>query len=241
MTVPSIATAALARHRERQDAERAENGPMWNPFGLVFCRPSGEQIDASVWRKTEWYPLLARAGLVLTPGLCFHELRHTNGSLMVAGGIDVKKVQQRLGHASARVTLDIYEHVMPDIADGGLDRQSADVVLLRARQLAHLERRPGADAVTDLESHGALPPGSTSQRGAAVARPAGRHLHAGPSRRRWRRQLLGPAVLGGSFGGNTFAVTAAIFAAVAAGRTYTTSQSASRIRQHVIKSSSSRE
>jgi hypothetical protein len=47
----------------------------------------------------------------------FHELRHTNGSLLIALGIDVKTVQQRLSHAHAQVTLDVYAHVMPDVAD----------------------------------------------------------------------------------------------------------------------------
>jgi integrase len=33
-------------------------------------------------------------------GLRFHDLRHTAGTALVAGGIDVKTAQLRLGHAS---------------------------------------------------------------------------------------------------------------------------------------------
>ena len=58
-----------------------------------------------------------RAELPTDPPIDFHELRHTNGSLLIALGIDVKTVQQRLGHAHAQVTLDVYAHVMPGVAD----------------------------------------------------------------------------------------------------------------------------
>jgi integrase len=51
--------------------------------------------------------------LLTDPPVDFHELHHTNGSLLIALGIDVKTVQQRLGHAHAQVTLDVYAYVMP--------------------------------------------------------------------------------------------------------------------------------
>jgi len=56
------------------------------------------------------------------PPIDFHELRHTNGSLLIALGIDVKTVQQRLGHAHAQVTLDVYAHVMPGVVDDAAAR-----------------------------------------------------------------------------------------------------------------------
>jgi integrase len=41
-----------------------------------------------------------------------HGLRHLYSSLLVAGGADVKFAQERLGHASAVTTLNVYSHVM---------------------------------------------------------------------------------------------------------------------------------
>jgi integrase len=42
-----------------------------------------------------------------------HDLRHTHASLLLAAGVPVKVVSERLGHASAMITLGIYAHVMP--------------------------------------------------------------------------------------------------------------------------------
>lgn len=42
-----------------------------------------------------------------------HDLRHTHATLLLAAGIPVKVVSERLGHANAMITLGIYAHVMP--------------------------------------------------------------------------------------------------------------------------------
>jgi integrase len=47
----------------------------------------------------------------------FHDLRHYLASLLIASGADVKVVQARLRHASARTTLDTYGHLWPDSDD----------------------------------------------------------------------------------------------------------------------------
>ena len=43
-----------------------------------------------------------------------HDLRHYFASLLIASGLDVKVVQIRLRHASAKTTLDVYGHMWPD-------------------------------------------------------------------------------------------------------------------------------
>ncbi|WP_151524134.1 site-specific integrase [Serinicoccus kebangsaanensis] len=47
----------------------------------------------------------------------FHDLRHYFASMLIASGLDVKVVQTRLRHASARTTLDVYGHLWPDSDD----------------------------------------------------------------------------------------------------------------------------
>lgn len=44
----------------------------------------------------------------------FHELRHTQATQLLANGVDVKTVQNRLGHADASLTLNQYSHAIPD-------------------------------------------------------------------------------------------------------------------------------
>jgi integrase len=45
------------------------------------------------------------------PEITFHALRHTHASHLIDAGIDVVKINRRLGHASPTVTLKIYAHL----------------------------------------------------------------------------------------------------------------------------------
>ena len=47
------------------------------------------------------------------PEIRLHDLRHTHATLLLAKGVPVKVVSERLGHASATITLQVYAHVMP--------------------------------------------------------------------------------------------------------------------------------
>ncbi|MGB7239796.1 MAG: site-specific integrase [Rhodococcus sp. (in: high G+C Gram-positive bacteria)] len=44
----------------------------------------------------------------------FHDLRHYLASLLIFSGADIKTVQARMRHASAKTTLDTYGHLWPD-------------------------------------------------------------------------------------------------------------------------------
>lgn len=67
----------------------------------VFAGADGRQLDYSNWRQRIWIPAVARTGL---EGLRFHDLRHAAGTALVAGGVDIKTAQVRLGHASPAAT-----------------------------------------------------------------------------------------------------------------------------------------
>ncbi len=47
------------------------------------------------------------------PPIRLHDLRHTHASHLLASGVNVKVVSERLGHASVAFTLDTYAHTMP--------------------------------------------------------------------------------------------------------------------------------
>lgn len=42
-----------------------------------------------------------------------YDLRHSAATHMLAGGASVRAVADRLGHASAKMTLDVYAHALP--------------------------------------------------------------------------------------------------------------------------------
>ena len=63
-------------------------------------------------------PLLKKAGI---PGdVKFHDLRHTHATLLLQRGVNIKVVAERLGHAKATMTMDVYSHVMPDMQDAAI-------------------------------------------------------------------------------------------------------------------------
>jgi integrase len=47
------------------------------------------------------------------PSIRLHDLRHTHATLLLASGEPVRLVSERLGHASAVVTMTVYAHVLP--------------------------------------------------------------------------------------------------------------------------------
>ena len=76
----------------------------------------------------------------LPEGFRYHDLRHYFASLLIASGADVKEVQARLRHASAKTTLDTYGHLWPDRDDS--TRAAVEAVFTaRAEQGRN---RPGA-------------------------------------------------------------------------------------------------
>ena len=56
----------------------------------------------------------------------FHNLRHTHAGILLKQGKHPKIVQERLGHSSIQVTLDIYSHIAPNLQKDAV----ADMVLL---------------------------------------------------------------------------------------------------------------
>ncbi|WP_285635364.1 tyrosine-type recombinase/integrase [Lentzea sp. NBRC 102530] len=50
------------------------------------------------------------------PPIRLHDLRHGAATLALAGGADMKTVQEMLGHSSITITSDIYTSVLPEVA-----------------------------------------------------------------------------------------------------------------------------
>ena len=85
---------------------------------LVFTAPLGGPLRRTNFRRRGWLPAVgASIGLPFT----FHDLRHTHAALLIGEGAHPKVIQERMGHASIRVTLDTYGHLFE-----GLDVAAAD-------------------------------------------------------------------------------------------------------------------
>ena len=55
---------------------------------------------------------------------CFHMLRHTTASLLIAKGYDIKRVSEWLGHSDIATTANIYGHLSFENKKGTLAAMS---------------------------------------------------------------------------------------------------------------------
>ncbi len=76
---------------------------------LVVCSELGNQLNPSNIRR-KMNQLIEISGV---SKINFHSLRHTHATLLLSQGVSPKVIQERLGHSSIKVTLDIYSHVLP--------------------------------------------------------------------------------------------------------------------------------
>jgi integrase len=114
------ATVKLLRaHKAKQAEERLAWGPAWTDSGLVFTREDGAPLHPDTFSKL--FTKLAEAAGVRQIRL--HDVRHGYATMALKAGTHPKVVQQRLGHSSIMVTMDIYSHVLDE-----LDEEAAGVL-----------------------------------------------------------------------------------------------------------------
>src|SRR6266704_2860251 len=104
--------AALRAHRDRQDAEAAAFGPGYHASGYVFTGLNGDPMAPGPAHPHLQVP--GRAGRPCLPPVRLHDLRHGAASLAsLAVGVDLRTVQEMLGHSSIVLTAHTYTSVLP--------------------------------------------------------------------------------------------------------------------------------
>ncbi|MDQ1501627.1 MAG: hypothetical protein QOI86_4967 [Actinomycetota bacterium] len=117
----SSRTGGIHRRRVKDTRERRP--------GRASASPEGDRGVVLRNRFSERVFRRAALASALPPGTNFHDLRHYYASLLISHGESVKVVQSRLGHASAKETLDTYSHLWPDSED--TTRSAVESVLRR--------------------------------------------------------------------------------------------------------------
>jgi len=111
--LPTNTVQALRDHRRQQAAERLKAGPDWQNHDLVFCTSVGGPLEIRNVTRRHLEPVLKAAGL--PKRFTLYSLRHSNATLSLAAGVNVKEVSERLGHANITMTLQNYSHVLPSM------------------------------------------------------------------------------------------------------------------------------
>jgi integrase len=110
ITAPLFLIEELTRHV-------AEHRPGVERTDLVFVGPRGGILRRRFGERA-FRPAVQRAGL--DPALTFHALRHVAMSALVDENVHPRVMQGRAGHASSRLTMELYAHVSE-----GADRDAA--------------------------------------------------------------------------------------------------------------------
>jgi integrase len=128
IALPPFAVQVLRAHRAAQDEERLRVGTEWKGGDFVFAAVGGGPWAPSNFARA-FRTVLARTAGEDARGhdmpalkLRFHDLRHTHASQLMRAGVHPKIVQERLGHASIGITMDLYSHVAAGMQEEAADR-----------------------------------------------------------------------------------------------------------------------
>lgn len=119
VSIPQELIDVLKEYKKWQNAEELKLGDKWQrkereKYGedynndRLFTKYDGSPIFPKTPYK--WFKEFREKHNL--PPLTFHQLRHTNASLLIAQDVDIVTVGKRLGHATPATTMRIYAHAL---------------------------------------------------------------------------------------------------------------------------------
>ncbi|MCU1655653.1 MAG: integrase family protein [Pseudonocardiales bacterium] len=116
--------AVLRDHRERQLEDRLAAGVAWHDGGHVFINEIGQPMHPD--HISDRFGKLCKPAVV--PVIRLHDTRHTAATMLLTLGVHPRVVQEMLGHANVKITLDTYSHVTATMGDTAGAQISAAVL-----------------------------------------------------------------------------------------------------------------
>ncbi|PHE73276.1 site-specific integrase [Bacillus wiedmannii] len=116
--LPASTITKLKKHRAVMLQEKLSQGEEYQDNDLVMCTPYGTPINPANVRRS----LNALIKKAAVPKIRFHDLRHTHATLLLAKGVNVKVISERLGHSNIKITLDTYSHVLPTMQEDAVNK-----------------------------------------------------------------------------------------------------------------------
>jgi integrase len=119
MQISKSLITILKQYRAWQAQKRLKLGSEWIHTDRLFTQWNGEPMYPD--SLTKWFSKFLEKNNFRKVTL--HSLRHTNATIMIAEGTDIRTVSNRLGHAQTSTTLNIYTHALKS-----KDQQAAEVL-----------------------------------------------------------------------------------------------------------------
>jgi len=110
--------SALRGWRRAQLGERLRAGDAWTSGEWVVADELGAYLRPD-WLGKRFVALSRAAGLRT---ITIRQLRHSHATALLSAGESPKVVQERLGHSSISVTLDVYSAVLPNMQRDAVER-----------------------------------------------------------------------------------------------------------------------
>lgn len=117
--IPPSVIELFRQQKAKQISWKKEAGSAWdNSLNLVFTNEIGGHLSHTTVTHS-FKKIVQSIGLESTR---FHDLRHSYAVAAIESGIDMKTVQENLGHHAASFTMDVYGHVSDRMRLEGANR-----------------------------------------------------------------------------------------------------------------------
>ncbi len=110
ITLPSFAADELRERKRAQAEQLLKVGIRQSGNTLVCARPDG-QPTTPLGLSNMFFKFVRKGAVYDLPTLRFHDLRHTHATQLLMAGVHPRIAQERLGHSTVALTLDLYSHV----------------------------------------------------------------------------------------------------------------------------------
>jgi integrase len=121
VVLPALVAEELRQHRLRQAQTLLQLGVRLTGDHHVVARADGQPLQPRSLTHA-FVKFIRRHGL---PRIRLHDLRHSHATAMLQAGVHPKIAQERLGHSSVSVTIDLYSHVLPGMQAEAVSRVDA--------------------------------------------------------------------------------------------------------------------
>jgi len=119
IALTGLAVEELHEHKIRQAEELLKLGIRQSDATYVVAQADGSLLKPN--SLTHEFARFMKDNSML-PRVRFHELRHSHATHMLSSGVHPKVAQERLGHSSIAITLDLYSHVIPGMQEDAVAR-----------------------------------------------------------------------------------------------------------------------
>jgi integrase len=121
VALPASVVEELRAHRVRQAQGLLKLGVRLSDDSFVVAQADGSPLQPR--SLTHAFELFLAAHKL--PRIRLHDLRHTHATAMLKAGVHGKIVQERLGHSTIAITLDIYSQVVEGMQEEAVERVDA--------------------------------------------------------------------------------------------------------------------